>query len=81
MSFNYAFNTELMTQLRGGAGLFVTDQPGVWLGNIFSNSGMTQVQYNCGPTQSPPCNTNLPAFSPESAQPEQWSGRLGRDDS
>ncbi len=52
MSFNYAFNTELMTQLRGGAGLFVTNQPGVWLGNIFSNSGMTQVQYNCGPTQS-----------------------------
>ncbi len=65
MSFNYAFNTELMTQLRGGAGLFVTNQPGVWLGNIFSNSGVTQVQYNCGPTQSAPCNTNLPAFSPD----------------
>lgn len=63
MSFNYAFNTERMTQLRGGAGLFVTNQPAVWLGNIFSNSGMTQTQFNCGPTQSPPCNTNLPAFS------------------
>ncbi|ULU25021.1 TonB-dependent receptor [Dyella terrae] len=63
MSFNYTFNTERMTQLRGGAGLFVTNQPGVWLGNIFSNSGMTQTQYNCGPTQSAPCNTKLPAFS------------------
>ena len=63
MSFNYAFNTERMTQLRGGAGLFVSNPPGVWIGNIFSNSGVTQTQYNCGPTQRP-CNTNLPAFSP-----------------
>ncbi|MGO4501928.1 MULTISPECIES: TonB-dependent receptor [unclassified Dyella] len=63
MSFNYAFNTERMTQLRGGAGLFVTNQPAVWLGNIFSNSGVTQTQFNCGPTQSPPCNVNLPPFS------------------
>lgn len=62
MSFNYTFNTERMTQLRGGAGLFVTNQPGVWLGNIFSNSGVTQTQYNCGPTQNG-CATNLPAFS------------------
>lgn len=63
MSFNYAFNTERMTQLRGGAGLFVTNQPAVWLGNIFSNSGVTQTQYNCGPTQAAPCNVNLPPFS------------------
>jgi hypothetical protein len=63
MSFNYAFNTERMTQLRGGAGLFVSNPPGVWIGNIFSNSGITQTQYNCGPTQKAPCNVNLPAFS------------------
>jgi hypothetical protein len=63
MSFNYAFNTERMTQLRGGAGLFVSNPPGVWIGNIFSNSGITQTQYNCGPTQKAPCNANLPAFS------------------
>ncbi|WP_266181067.1 TonB-dependent receptor [Dyella humicola] len=78
MSFNYAFNTELMTQLRGGAGLFVTNQPGVWLGNIFSNSGMTQVQYNCGPTQSPPCNTNLPAFSPDPHNQNNGPGSAGQ---
>ncbi len=63
MSFNYTFDTEHMTQLRGGAGLFVSNPPGVWIGNIFSNSGVTQVQYNCGPTQKAPCNTNLPPFS------------------
>ena len=63
MSFNYSFDTEHMTQLRGGVGLFVSNPPGVWLGNIFSNSGMTQTQFNCGPTQKG-CNSNLPAFSP-----------------
>jgi len=65
MSFNYNFNTEHLTQLRGGAGLFISNPPSVWIGNIFSNSGSTQTQFNCGPTQSPPCNTNLPVFSPD----------------
>ena len=62
MSFNYSFDTERMTQLRGGAGLFISNPPNVWIGNVFSNSGVTQTQFNCGPTQSG-CNTNLPAFS------------------
>lgn len=65
MSFNYNFDTEHMTQLRGGAGLFISNPPGVWVGNIFSNSGMTQAQFNCGPTQAAPCNTDLPPFSPD----------------
>ena len=76
MSFNYSFDTERMTQLRGGVGLFVSNPPGVWLGNIFSNSGMTQVQYNCGPTQKS-CNTNLPAFSPDPHAQNNGSGSSG----
>ncbi|WP_266158846.1 TonB-dependent receptor [Dyella silvatica] len=74
LSFNYTFDTERMTQLRGGAGLFVTNGPAVWLGNIFSNSGMTQTQYNCGPTQALPCKVNLPAFS---ADPNHQNNGLG----
>jgi hypothetical protein len=62
MSFNYSFNTEHLTQLRGGAGLFISNPPNVWIGNIYSNSGVTQTQFNCGPTQSG-CSTNLPPFS------------------
>lgn len=62
VSFNYAFDTERFTQLRGGAGLFVSNPPTVWIGNIFSNSGITQTQFNCGPTQNG-CKTDLPAFS------------------
>jgi hypothetical protein len=63
-SFNYTFDTERLTQLRGGAGLFISNPPSVWLGNIYQNSGVTQVQYNCGPSQSA-CNTatGLPPFS------------------
>ncbi|MFC5740331.1 TonB-dependent receptor [Dyella tabacisoli] len=75
LSFNYTFDTERMTQLRGGAGLFVTNGPAVWMGNIFSNSGMTQTQYNCGPTQAKPCNVNLPAFSADPLH--QNNGALG----
>lgn len=62
LSFNYNFDTEHMTQLRGGAGLFISNPPTVWIGNIYSNSGVTQTQFNCGPTQRG-CNSNLPAFS------------------
>ncbi len=66
MSFNYNFDTERATQLRGGAGLFISNPPTVWIGNIYSNSGATQTQFNCGPTQSGPCSgTDLPEFSPD----------------
>ncbi|MDF4023960.1 carboxypeptidase regulatory-like domain-containing protein [Luteibacter sp. PPL201] len=71
LSFNYMFDTEHMTQLRGGAGLFVTNQPAVWLGNIFSNSGVTQTQFTCGPTNggSGSCTgANIPAFSANPAR-------------
>ncbi len=64
LSFNYNFDTKYATQLRGGAGLFIANPPTVWIGNIYSNSGVTQTQFNCGPTQSGPCSgTNLPPFS------------------
>ena len=60
----------------------VRDQPPtVWLGNIFSNSGVTQTQYNCGPTQARAVQrTNLPPFSPDAAQSEQWRGGCRQDD-
>src|SRR5690606_22958381 len=46
-SFNYQFNTERMMQLRGGFGLFVTNPPAVWIGNIYSNAGVNVVSYTC----------------------------------
>jgi hypothetical protein len=70
VSFNYTFDTEHMTQLRGGAGLFISNPPSVWLGNIYQNSGITQVQFACGPSPSAstackPGSAGYPAFSPD----------------
>ena len=65
LSFNYAFDTALMTQLRGGIGIMEGVSPGVWLSNPFTNNGLTINSYfarNSGPgafnpnpyTQQPP---------------------------
>jgi outer membrane receptor for ferrienterochelin and colicin len=40
-SFNYTFDTEYKTQLRGGMGVSEGMTPGVWLSNPFSNNGIS----------------------------------------
>lgn len=66
LSFNYQFDTERYMQLRGGAGLFLTNPPAVWIGNIYTNSGMTVASYNCVPSSYyDACKGNDPAFSPD----------------
>jgi len=39
IGFNYDFPTALKTQLRGGAGLFLGQNPVVWVENSFNNAG------------------------------------------
>jgi hypothetical protein len=39
-AFNYTFDTEYSTQLRGGLGLFQTVPPYVWLTNAYTNNGV-----------------------------------------
>jgi len=39
LGFNYSFNTKLPTQLRGGIGLFLGQNPVVWVENSFNNAG------------------------------------------
>jgi Carboxypeptidase regulatory-like domain len=52
LSFNYTFDTERMTQLRGGVGLFQSNPPTVWATNPYQNNGMTTATYqifnDCG---------------------------------
>ncbi|GAB2522320.1 TonB-dependent receptor [Lysobacter humi (ex Lee et al. 2017)] len=43
--FNYTFDYERPTQLRGGIGLFQGDAPQVWVGNAYSNTGMNYVAF------------------------------------
>ena len=43
--FNYTFDSELQSQLRGGIGLFQGDAPQVWVGNSFANNGYNYIQF------------------------------------
>lgn len=44
--FNYTFDTERPTQLRGGVGLFQGDSPQVWLSNSYSATGFNTTVYS-----------------------------------
>jgi outer membrane receptor protein involved in Fe transport len=46
LSFNYAFDSERMMQLRGGIGQFISNTPGVWIANPYSNNGVAVTTYD-----------------------------------
>jgi outer membrane receptor for ferrienterochelin and colicin len=46
LGFNYTFDSERPTQLRGGIGLFQGDAPQVWLSNSYSTTGFNYDSYN-----------------------------------
>ena len=48
VGFNYTFDSERPTQLRGGIGLFQGAAANVWLINPFTNNGKTIAIYGCG---------------------------------
>jgi hypothetical protein len=55
--FNYTFDTERPTQLRGGFGLFQGAAANVWLSNPFTNTGFGYIDYNLFGGLEPPCTT------------------------
>jgi outer membrane receptor for ferrienterochelin and colicin len=87
--FNYSFDTERATQLRGGVGLFQGSAPGVWLSNMFSNPGvLTRVfpgqngsGFSADPDNQPrPAGTapaqNVDFLAPDFQQPTVWRANL-----
>ena len=70
-SFNYSFDTERPTQLRGGAGLFVSNTPAVWVANPYSNNGVAVAAFDVNrrrlptdpPFSSDGFNQNVPGTS------------------
>ena len=62
--FNYTFDTERPTQLRGGLGLFQGSAANVWLANPYTNNGLTISVFGCGTGGLANCPTTRPAFSP-----------------
>ncbi|PIQ37873.1 MAG: Oar protein [Lysobacterales bacterium CG17_big_fil_post_rev_8_21_14_2_50_64_11] len=77
--FNYSFDTEYSTQLRGGFGLFQGAAANVWLANPFTNNGLSLVDFGCGTGGLDSCPSNsalLPQFTGDpDNQPEFVSGR------
>lgn len=77
IGFNYTFDTERPTQMRGGIGLFQGDQPQVWISNAYQSTGLNYIAYsnymNCaytGPLSGTPNSTCLTTpFNPDGLDP------------
>ena len=59
VSFNYDFDSEYKTQLRGGVGIFVSDVPTVWYSNSFGGTGITQISYDIVDSSRSPVGTTI----------------------
>lgn len=84
MSFNYDFDTERKTQLRGGIGIVQGVTPAVWLANPFTNNGMTLQTFDIRPPsgQSSQCCFNPDPFTqdpPGSAGAQQTVDVVDKD--
>ncbi|MDQ6646773.1 MAG: Oar protein, partial [Pseudomonadota bacterium] len=95
LSFNYSFNTERMTQLRGGVGLFQTFPPTVWMTNPYQNNGLTVASYKSFNSKTTPFspdanNQNIPpgaanvsgvvdTIDPNFKLPTVWKATLALD--
>ena len=65
IGFNYDLTqSDMRSQLRGGAGLFVGRPPFVWVSNVFTNSGSNLGFLNCGGSFDP---GPAPDFEPDPA--------------
>ena len=62
--FNYTFDSDRPTQLRGGAGLFQGAAASVWLANPYANNGLSILAFGCGTGGFSSCPaTGGPSFS------------------
>jgi hypothetical protein len=78
VGFNYTFDSERPTQLRGGFGLFQGAAANVWLSNPYSNPGVITQTVGCGIAGFGACPTTGPGiFSPDPAnQPTSFAGSV-----
>lgn len=62
--FNYTFDSERQTQIRGGFGLFGGAAASVWLSNPYQNNGITTRIIGCGGSFGITCPTNTFSTDP-----------------
>lgn len=75
--FNYTFDSERPTQLRGGVGLFQGDAPQVWVSNAYQSNGLNFAAYSnyrhCNYTGPAPSGANATClttlFNPDGLNP------------
>ena len=75
--FNYMFDSERRSQLRGGVGLFEGAAANVWLSNPYSNTGLATAIIGCGISGFDACPTADGLFSANpDGQPTNFSGAI-----
>ncbi|MET4614593.1 hypothetical protein ABIA71_000138 [Stenotrophomonas sp. 2619] len=92
--FNYTFDTDRPTQLRGGVGLFGGAAPNVWLAGAYQNTGLNYTEYTVNnpgaiftPDTNPPyipsagagARQNVDIASPDLKLPSVWKTNLAFD--
>ena len=94
VGFNYTFDSDRPTQLRGGVGLFGGAAPNVWLSGAYSNTGLNYQEYdlrNPGAIFTPDPNNpytpgsavagrdNVDLIAPGTKLPSVWKANLAFD--
>jgi len=74
--FNYSFNTKLPTQVRGGAGLFMGQNPVVWVENSYNNAGQLNSITNGVASAAAP---SLDFTDPNFKWPASWKENIAVD--
>jgi hypothetical protein len=77
VGFNYTFDSDRPTQMRGGIGLFQGDSPQVWISNAYQSTGLNYIAYSnyrhcdyTGPLPGTPNSTCLTGdFNPDGLNP------------
>ncbi|HEY4556166.1 MAG TPA: carboxypeptidase regulatory-like domain-containing protein, partial [Lysobacter sp.] len=94
VGFNYTFDSERPTQLRGGVGLFGGAAPNVWIAGSYQNTGLNYVEYDVNnpgrvftPSVNPPfypgtpssARQNVDIVEPGMRLPSVWKANLALD--
>jgi hypothetical protein len=74
--FNYDFQTALPTQVRGGAGLFLGQNPVVWVENNYNNAGQLNTITNGVTSQAAP---SFDYLDPNFHWPASWKENIAID--
>ncbi|WP_123768684.1 TonB-dependent receptor [Vulcaniibacterium tengchongense] len=79
--FNYTFDSERPTQLRGGFGLFQGESPQVWLSNAYNTTGLnyTQLEQWADGSSASGSRQNVNFVAPDFEVPSVWKANLAFD--